>query len=229
MDDISTYCREIETYLCKKNEGHLIRVVGPAFEMVRGWNEQGVPLKIAFRGIDRTCERHAAKQLRRRPLRIEFCEADVLAAFDDWRRAIGTGADRVSEPPPAPKTSLAAHIERSVARLVAVRLNGQSEALASAIASIVSSLDQLIASARSARGDARAEIIARLSALDRTLVDAARKSVDPEAVDTLRREVDADLAPFAARMTDDARARASELAYERLLRDSFKLPVLSYE
>jgi hypothetical protein len=152
----------------------------------------------------------------------------VLAAFDDWRRAIGTGTDRVSEPPP-PKTSLAAHIERSVARLVAVRLNGQSEALAPAIAAVVSSLDQLIASARSARGNARAEIIARLSALDRTLVDAARKSVDPEAVDTFRREVDADLAPFAARMTDDARARASELAYERLLRDSFKLPVLSYE
>ena len=30
-------------------------------------------------------------------MRIEFCEADVLEAFDDWRRAIGAGASRVAE------------------------------------------------------------------------------------------------------------------------------------
>ena len=39
------FCREIETYLCKKNDGHLIRVVGPSFELVSGWAERGVPLK----------------------------------------------------------------------------------------------------------------------------------------------------------------------------------------
>jgi len=30
--DPAEYCREIENYLCQKNEGHLIRIVGPAFE-----------------------------------------------------------------------------------------------------------------------------------------------------------------------------------------------------
>ncbi len=47
------FCREIETYLCRKNEGHLIRIVGPVFEKVCGWATQGVPIKIAYRGIDR--------------------------------------------------------------------------------------------------------------------------------------------------------------------------------
>ena len=42
--DPGAYCREIETYLCRRNEGHLIRIVGPAFERVRGWAEIGVPL-----------------------------------------------------------------------------------------------------------------------------------------------------------------------------------------
>ena len=32
MVDASEYCRQIETYLCRKNEGHLIRIVGPVFE-----------------------------------------------------------------------------------------------------------------------------------------------------------------------------------------------------
>ena len=49
----SEYCREIEAYLCRKNDGHLIRIVGPSFERVSGWAERGVPLKVAFRGIDR--------------------------------------------------------------------------------------------------------------------------------------------------------------------------------
>ena len=229
MDESFEYCREIETYLCKKNEGHLIRIVGPAFEKVRGWAEQGIPLKVAFRGIDRCCERHDAKGPRRRPLRIEFCEADVLDAFDGWRRAIGTGADRVSEAAPSAKTSLAAHIERAVARLLALRLNGNAEDLAAVIAATIAALDELAASARRARGETRARIIARLGELDGALMTAARDHIDPAAADALRQEAEADLAPFAARMQEEARRRASAVAYERLLRESLNLPVVSYE
>jgi hypothetical protein len=47
------YCRDIEAYLCRKNDGHLIRLVGPSFERVRGWAAQGIPFKIACQGIDR--------------------------------------------------------------------------------------------------------------------------------------------------------------------------------
>jgi hypothetical protein len=88
------FCREIETYLCRKNEGHLIRIVGPVFEKVCGWATQGVPIKIAYRGIDRYFERQHAKGPgpRRRPIRVEFCEADILDAFDEWRRAVGVTA-----------------------------------------------------------------------------------------------------------------------------------------
>src|SRR4030095_554108 len=87
--DPAEYCREIETYLCKKNEGHLIRIVGPVFEKVSDWAAQGVPLAVAFKGIDAYCERYYAKGPRRRPVRVEFCEADVLDLFDGWRRAVG--------------------------------------------------------------------------------------------------------------------------------------------
>ena len=226
---IAQYCREIETYLCKKNEGHLIRIVGPAFEKVRGWAQQGIPLKVAFRGIDRCCERHDAKGPRRRPLRIEFCEADVLDAFDGWRRALGTGADRVSEAAPSSKTSLAAHIERAVSRLLALRLNGNAEGLAAVIGATVAALDELGATARRARGETRARIIARLGELDGALMTAARDHIDSAAADALRLEAEADLAPFAARMQEEARRRASSVAYERLLRESLDLPVLTYE
>jgi hypothetical protein len=92
------FCREIETYLCRKNDGHLIRIVGPVFEKVCGWAAQGVPIKIAYRGIDRYIDRQQAKGPgpRRRPIRVEFCEADILDAFDEWRRAVGVTASAVA-------------------------------------------------------------------------------------------------------------------------------------
>jgi len=89
--DVDAYCREIEAHLCRRNAGHLVRVTGPAFEMVAGWAAKGIPLKVALGGIDRAVERRDAKGPGRRPLRVEFCEPDVLDGFDAWRRAVGVG------------------------------------------------------------------------------------------------------------------------------------------
>ena len=85
------FCRELEAYLCRKNDGHLIRIVGPVFSTVTGWAEQGIPVKVACRGIDRYFDRVQHKP-RRRPVPIQFCEADILDAFDEWRRALGLSA-----------------------------------------------------------------------------------------------------------------------------------------
>ena len=227
MDESIEYCREVESYLCKKNAGHLVRIVGPAFEQVKGWASQGIPLKVVFRGIDATCDRDNAKPGRRRPLRIEFCEADVLKAFDDWRRSIGTSES--GEASPSRKEPLAAHIERAVSRLLAVRTNGHEAALAEVIASTVASLDELVTNARQARGDARSDIIERLAALDSTLLATARQQIDSAKVEALRREAHAELAPYAARMSEDARGRAAEVILERLVRETLGLPVLSYD
>ena len=235
MEDVE-YCREIESYLCRKNGGHLVRIVGPAFETVCKWAEQGVPLKIVFRGIDRCVDRSNARGGRRRPLRIEFCEADVLAAFDDWRRALGVTASQVSEtgedfddPGVSRKGSLPAHIARSVARLLAVKSEPPDPAFDETISRAIRQLDALAASAKNARGDGRTKTIEQLAAIDAEVIAAARTRVDSSVAETLRREADAELAAFTSRMSPDARDRARQLAFERLLRESLNLPVLTYE
>jgi hypothetical protein len=99
---IADYCREIEAYLCRKNDGHLIRVVGPSFDIVSRWAEQGVPLKVACEGIDRYFARYYRKGPRRRPVKIDFCEADVLDVFDEWRRAVGVISPATPATPATP-------------------------------------------------------------------------------------------------------------------------------
>ena len=81
------YCRAVESHLCRKNDGHLIRIVGPAFELVCGWEEAGIPISVVERAIDRRYARYYASGPKRRPVRIEYCEPDVLDTFDEWRRS----------------------------------------------------------------------------------------------------------------------------------------------
>lgn len=232
--DPAEYCREIETHLCRRNEGHLVRIVGPAFERVCGWAAAGVPLKIALRGIDRYCERYYAKGPKRRPVRVEFCEADILDLFDDWRRAVGVSATTAGEgraPEPAPrKASLASHIERVVARLTGARAGGRrSPGFDAALSAAVRQLDGLAADAGRARGEARTAIVERLDVLDREVLDAALREIDAPTAAELGRESEAELAPFGSRIPADARDRAVKAAYARLVREAFGIPVIHYE
>jgi hypothetical protein len=226
--DSAEYCREIETYLTRKNEGHLIRIVGPVFEKVCGWAAQGVPLAVAFKGIDQYCERYYAKGPRRRPVRVEFCEADVLELFDDWRRAVGvpSGGDGGDE---AKKhDTLPSHIDRAISRLTALRAGRGADAFSDRLDAAVRELDRLKASAKQARGEARTAIVDRLAALDASLLDDVRSQLDESAQTRLRASAEAEIAPFAPRMTAGARAAAADAAFTRLLRESAGLPALAF-
>lgn len=228
--DVAEYCRELETYLCRKNEGHLIRIVGPAFEQVSGWAAQGVPLAVAFKGVDQYCERYYAKGPRRRPVRIEFCEGDILTLFDDWRRAVGVtqlSDSAVDAPAPARRDTLPAHLDRAIARLTALRARAISPGFDRRLDDAVRELDRMRAGAKQARGEARAALLDRLAAIDRELLDAAREDMDTARLAALRTEAEAEIAPFAARMAADARARAIDAAFDRLVRDAIGLPILN--
>ena len=226
--DVAEYCREIEAYLCRKNEGHLIRIVGPVFEQVSGWAAQGVPLAVAFKGIDAYCERYYAKGPRRRPVRVEFCEADVLELFDSWRRAVGVsnldGPDDTNQPK---HDSLPLHLDRAIARLTALRAGRQPGALSNRIDDAVRELDRLRTSAKHARGDARTAILDRLAALDGELLDTVRSQLEDKARADLRAKAEGEIAPFASRMSPDARASAVEAAFVRMVRDAAGLPELT--
>jgi len=249
--DTAAYCREIETYLCRKNDGHLIRVVGPSFEIVSRWAEQGVPLKVAYAGIDRYFERYYRKGPRRRPVKIDFCDADVLDVFDEWRRAIGIVSNAANphspdtpipahqprqspipnpQSPSAPRSSLPAHLERVLLRLSSSRARGTLGEMFDTLLDRVSvELDEARAKAGGVRGEARQMLIERLAAIDGDILQVARGSLDADAAAALGREADEDLAAFRTAMPAEVYARTREAAIDRLVRDRFGLPVIRFE
>ena len=236
---IADYCREIETYLCQKNDGHLIRVVGPSFDLVAGWAAKGIPFKVACRGIDRYCERYYRKGARRRPVRIDFCEADVLDVFDEWRRALGLSTSTTDGGAAAEAAaevdsdrrheSLPAHLERVVFRLTAARASGgvgpEFDGLIDAVAR---ELDAARSDARGLRGDARRALLARLSVLDGELLQTARAALDDAARVALIHEAEEELSNFRDRMAPEIFARARDATVDRLVRERLGLPILAF-
>jgi len=232
--EISNYCRDIEAHLCRKNEGHLIRIVGPAFELVSGWEAQGIPVTVACAGVDRYFERYYRKGPRRRPVRIEFCDADVLDAFDDWRRAVGVAvsADDAPASPDASsrRSSLAAHVERTIARLTTLQASSQSAAVfRGALEHAARELDLLLPEARRARGQARDAVLDRLRSLDAALMNAVNTVIDERTRAAAESDARSALAPYRDRMAPEAFRRVSTAAVEQQIRDRFGLPIVKFD
>jgi len=232
---VTGYCREIERYLCQKNDGHLIRVTGPSFDLVSGWSSSGVPLKIAFEGIDRYFERYYRRGPRRRPVRIDRCAADVLDVFEEWRRAVGIGPAREpagdggdgAELRRGP--SLTSHIERVLLKLSSAgardALGTESDGLLDRISS---ELDVARAASGGLRGEARRALIERLAAADAELMRVARRSIDDGLQRAIDTEAGLELEMFRQRMAADQFARAHRALADRLVRERLGLPVVSY-
>lgn len=232
--DIGDYCRRVEEHLTKVNGGHLVRVVGPAFELVRGWAHDGVPLSVVFRGIERKAERRAATDAGR-PLRLEFCEGDVTAVFKAWSRAVGltTGTEATEETeatesaPSKRAPSLSKHVERALDRLSrAMGRDDWPDRLRADADRILMALAGIRESARTARGAVRDELAEQLRALDADIAAAASAAAPPNLIAELRGEAEQELAPFRGRLQGEAWRHSMAITVDRLLRDRLGLPAL---
>jgi hypothetical protein len=229
------YCREIESYLCRKNDGHLIRIVGPSFERVCGWAAQGIPFKIVCQGIDACFVRYYAKGTRRRPVQIDFCENDVLDAFDAWRRAVGVrmpgsrAADEEAESKRR-RRSLPEHLDRVCERVTARR--AAMTPPPPAFDAVLEAVTQEAAAFRDMpgpiRGETRERVTARLVELDRMMLDAARAQADPADLRAMSAEAADELSPFRDRMPEETYRCAIESAVDRLIRDREQLPTVFF-
>lgn len=239
--DLSEYCRTIETHLCRKNDGHLIRIAGPSFDVVARWAADGIPVKVAVGGIDRYFERYYRKGPRRRPVKIDFCDNDVRDLFDEWRRATGVtagaavgasdtvppAADAAPEPVRRKGPSLPEHLERVLTRLSSLRVTGVLGDAADPIVDAVSTeLDRARARSAGLRGDERKALLDRLDRLDDELLALASASVSDEAATAARADAAESLAPFRATMSPEAYADAMTRALRQALRSRLGLPVI---
>ena len=101
--------------------------------------------------------------------------------------------------------------------------------LAALAGRVVEELDAVRGAARTARGAARQRLVTRLADVDRELMEAVRGEVDQAVRGTLREDAARDLEPFRGRMPPETFQRAVEASTDRLLREHFKLPRITFD
>jgi len=239
VNDIGDYCRQVEAHLTRVNGGHLVRIVGPGFMLVRQWAEEGVPISAVFRGIEQKAERHKAGAARR-PLRIEFCEADVREVYEAWRRAIGVGATSVhdgGEAPDAPQADRGSgsarrvttrDLDRAIDRLMSTagRLE-LPDLLRDEVHRVLEQVLIIRDAVKGSRGAAREGHLSALPDLDRSIMAAAHQAITPDALTPIRQDAERDLEPFRGRLSTEAWDQAIAVTIDRGVRGHFGLPELA--
>lgn len=243
-EDLGAYCREVEAHLCRVNGGHLVRIVGPAFDLVAGWARQGIPLRLVQHGVERTVTRLTARAPRRRPVRIEFCTADVLDAYDQWRRAVGVraasaqpeqpdasdAAIATATPSPGRGPSLPRHLERVLVRLSSLRASRDlPPALAAAVDTAALAVDRCLDDSRGARGAARHAIVQVLESVQRELHDVAAEALQMDLRDRLRSQARSELASYRNQLSAEALTSAEDALFGQLVRKHWSLPQIAVD
>ena len=229
--DLGFYCREVESYLCGKNSGHLVLIVGPGFELVCDWAERQIPLHVVFRAIDRTFERHYRKGRSRRPIRIEFCEEDVMESFDEWCRALGPGAlSETLSGSKATQSLVESHIERTIDRLTTWRdAGGQLPTMMDVISRSITDLNLVRDKILITQDATRQEVVDRLRQIEIELTTVLHEVIDSVTFESIQSEMAIELESFRERMPPEAFATAKRVGVDRLLYDHFKLPKIDFE
>jgi len=168
-------------------------------------------------------------------VQIDFCDNDILDAFDAWRRAVGVrlpASDAAGEAQPRRRTrSLPEHLDRICERVTASRAGltpppPEFDAVLEGIACEAAAFRDMDGPIR---GETRERVRARLVELDRMMLDAARAQLDPVALEAMRAEAAEELAAFRDRMPADAYQRAIDSAADRLLRERERLPIVAFD
>lgn len=244
MSDVADYCRQVEAHLTRINGGHLVRVVGPGFALVKQWADEGVPLSVVFKGIEQKADRHKAGASKR-PLRIEFCESDVREVFEAWRRATGIvaagpegpasneGRPASNESGPASigdelkRRSPSKSIDKAIERLgrVAGRLE-LSDEFRDAVSQAIERLAAVREGLAHSRGPAREPWLAQVAPIDRDLMTQARRVVDAQVLRGLTEQAEREMATYRDRLAPEAWQRAVTVTVERGVRAHLGLPTL---
>jgi hypothetical protein len=217
------YYTEIEEYFLRRRGRNLL--VSPLdWCLIELWRENGIPLHVVLRGIDRSFEKSASRG-RRDPSTLYYCHPAIVEAFEEYREArIGShpsesGDDEESHPEGPPLEEVVAHLDNLTCRLAS-----RSE---DACRSGAERLEALARELRRASGYHPAETERELESVYSSLVSELARSLDPEALKSIESELRLELKPYRKRLSKELYDRLREKRRLAKLGEHFGLPEMS--
>jgi len=201
------------------------------------WKQQGIPLHIVLRGVEKSFDSFEARPRKRTVKTLLYCQEEIEAQYAEWVEArVGSASNSEDNNEPEPDSdktpfsfaAISEHLQRnrtSLAELVRSRNKEDdlSEALTRAATLLVDIESDFTSSATL---DTR-KLEDSLTGLERMLNDAMLAVVSVTALDELNKEVKDKLKPYRAQMEAAVYKQTFDNLLLKRLREQFAVPRLS--
>lgn len=212
------YFTEIEEHFQKVRGTSLFRLSPLDWALVETWKDSGVPLEAVLRGVDAAFEKWRGRKSKVQMVNsLAFCAQAVLTEAQRMAGVAAPARHRGETAPPFPLDDLRDYLVRNAA---AVRQAGAP------YDEIASALERLAAQAEEQYQDLE-ELERRLTVLEEKMLASARSRQSEEQLLEARRQLDAQLRPYRAKMSAEHLALLEKQYLERNLLEKGPLPRLS--
>ena len=227
------YFTEIEDAFVRRRGKHLF--LSPMdWALMETWKEQGIPLHIVLRGVEKSFDSFEARPRKRTVKSLLYCQEEVEAQYAEWVEArVGSSPGSDTAEPDSDKTpfsfaAITEHLKRARSALAELartrnKEDDLSEALTRATMLLVD-IENDVASG--ATLDTR-KLEDSLTGLERMLNDAMLLVADKDGLDELRKEVKDQLKPYRTQMEAAAYKQTFDNLLLKRLREQFAIPRLS--
>ena len=227
------YFTEIEDTFVRRRGKHLF--LSPMdWALMETWKQQGIPLHIVLRGIEKSFDSFEAKPRKRTVKSLLYCQEEVEAQFAEWTEArvgsseLSTSSD--SDNTPFSLEAISEHLRRSresLIELAETRRQKQEDDLSEAMtraASLLSEIEQDLDSG--AALDTR-KLEDSLTGLERLLNDSMLTVATAAELESLKAAVKDQLKPYRSQMETAVYNQTFNNLLLKRLREQFAVPRLS--
>jgi hypothetical protein len=209
------YFTEVEEYFVRKR-GKNVWVAPLDWCLIELWKENGIPLNVVLRGIDRSFEA-AQKRQKKSPSTLFYCHPAVMEVFEEYQNALvgsseEAGADS-SEKDMLPNDEIRAHLE-----LLVAALDRPDDEHFARVKTRVGELRQEVEARRQLAPE---ELDRQLTELECFLAEGLQERMNPEDRQAAKDEVSAETRIY--------RRHLNKEMYERLCRSHLRRKILAGE
>ena len=199
------------------------------------WKQQGIPLHIVLRGVEKSFDSYESKPRKRTVKTLLYCQEEVEAQFAEWVQShVGAATDGPESETESDKTpfsfaAITEHLERSRKALSELaRSRIQEDDLSEALTRAVALLDDIERDFTSSTTLDTRKLEDSLTGLERMLNDSMFSvATSTAALEDLKNEVKEQLKPYRSQMDAPVYKQTFENLLLKRLREHFGMPRLS--
>lgn len=217
-----SYFSEIEEYFVQKRGKNLL--VSPLdWSLIETWKEDGIPLHIVLRGIDRSFENLLKLGKKSTPTTLSYCDGAVREAFREFQESrIGKNTSEEEG------QSLDALERAGILRLLEELVSSMRKTETAAdLSPVVSRVEKLEAELSKAESWNPSELERELGSFASSLAGILREELDPEILQNLERDIKSSLKLYKKRVSADVYRQLLEKQLRQRILELFGLPEFS--